>query len=68
MSLVTHVSLEFLEKISVNNFALSDTVDNTSGPSNREVIADLTLLKTLLAIYNKLLELKSEILNDKKSL
>ena len=45
--------LEFLEKFSANNFALSDTAGNTSRPLNREGIADLTLLRTLLAIYQK---------------
>ena len=40
--------LEFLEKILANNFALSDAEDNTSGP-----IADLPLLRTLLAICQK---------------
>ena len=33
--------LEFLEKFSANNFALSDAEDNTSGPLNRGGIADL---------------------------
>ena len=42
--------LEFLEKFSANNFALSDAEDNTSGPLNRGGIADLPLLKTLLTI------------------
>ena len=42
--------LEFLEKISVNNSALSDAEDNTFEPLNRGDIADLTLLKTLLAV------------------
>ena len=45
--------LEFLEKFSVNNFALSDAEDNTSGPLNRGGIADLPLLRTLLAIHQK---------------
>ena len=45
--------LEFLEKFSVNNFALSDAEDNTSGPLNRGGIADLPLLRTLLAIRQK---------------
>ena len=45
--------LEFLEKFSANNFALSDAEDNTSGPLNREGIADLPLLRTLLAICQK---------------
>ena len=45
--------LEFLEKLSKNNFALSDLEDNTSGPLNREAIADLPLLRTLLAVLQK---------------
>ena len=45
--------LEFLEKFSANNFALSDAEDNTSGPLNRGGIADLPLLRTLLAICQK---------------
>ena len=44
---------EFLEKFLANNFALSDAEDNTSGPLNREGIADLPLLTTLLAIRQK---------------
>ena len=39
--------LEFLEKFSASNFALSDAEDNTSGPLNRGGIADLPLLRTL---------------------
>ena len=42
--------LEFLEKFSANNFALSDAEDNTSKPLNRGGIADLPWLRTLLAI------------------
>ena len=42
--------LEFLGKFSANNFALSD---NTSTPLNRGGIADLPLLRTLLAIRQK---------------
>ena len=42
--------LEFLEKFSANNFALSDAEDNTSRALNRVGIADLPLLRTLLAI------------------
>ena len=42
--------LEFLEKFSANNIALSDAEDNTSGLLNREGIADLLLLRSLLAI------------------
>ena len=45
--------LEFKEKFSANNFALSDAEDNTSGPLNRGDIADLPLLRTLLAIRQK---------------
>ena len=45
--------LEFLEKFLANNFALSDGEDNTSAPLNRGGIADLTLLRTLLAICQK---------------
>ena len=45
--------LEFLEKFLANNFALSDAEDNTSSPLNRGGIADLTLLRTLLAICQK---------------
>ena len=40
-------------KFSANNFALSDAEDNTSGPLNRGGIADLPLLRTLLAIRQK---------------
>ena len=42
--------LEFKEKFSANNFALSDAED-ISGPLNRGGIADLPLLRTLLAIH-----------------
>ena len=45
--------LKFKEKFSGNNFALSDAEDNTSGPLNRGGIADLPLLRTLLAICQK---------------
>ena len=45
--------LEFLEKFLANNFALSDEKDNTSGPLNRGSIADLPLLRTILAICKK---------------
>ena len=45
--------LELLEKLLVNNFTLSDPEDNTSGLLNREGIADLPLLRTLLAIRQK---------------
>ena len=45
--------LEFLEKFSANNFALSDPEDNTSGPLDRGGIADLPLLRTLSAIHQK---------------
>ena len=42
--------LEFLQKFSANNFALSDAEDNPSGSLNRGGIADLPFLRTLLAI------------------
>ena len=45
--------LEVSEKFSANNFALSYTEDNTSGPLNRGGIADLPLFRTLLAIRQK---------------
>ena len=45
--------LEHLEKFSVNNFGLSDAGDNSSGSLNRRGIADLALLRTLLAIRQK---------------
>ena len=44
---------EFLEKFSANNFALSDAESSTSGLLNRGGIADLPLLRTLLAIHQK---------------
>ena len=47
---------EFLEKFLANNFALSDAEDNTSGLLNRGGIADLPLLRTVLAILQKSLE------------
>ena len=45
--------LEFLEKSSANNFALSDAEDSSSRPLNRGGIANLPLLRTLLAICQK---------------
>ena len=45
--------LEFLERFLTNNFALSDAEGNTSRPLNRESIADLRLLRTLLSIRQK---------------
>ena len=45
--------LEFLEKILANNFALSDTEENTSGLLNRGGIADLPLMRMLMAICQK---------------
>ena len=44
---------QFLEKFSANNFGLSDAKDNTYRPLNREGIADLPLLRALLAICQK---------------
>ena len=45
--------LEFIEKFSANNFALSDAEDNAFGLLNKGGIADLSLLRTLLAIRQK---------------
>ena len=45
--------LEVLQKLSANNFALSDGEGNTSGLLNRKDIADLPLLRTLLEIHQK---------------
>ena len=45
--------LEFLEKFSPNTFDLSDAEDNTSGPLERGGIADLSLLRSLMAICQK---------------
>ena len=45
--------LEFLEKFPASNYAFSDAEDNTSRPLNRGGIADLPLLRTLLAINQK---------------
>ena len=45
--------LEFLEKFSASTFTLSDAEDNNSGPLNRGSIADLPLLRILLAIRQK---------------
>ena len=45
--------LEFLEKFSANNFALSDAEDNTFKLLNRGGIADLPLLRIQLAIRQK---------------
>ena len=50
-------TLEFLQKFSANNFAVSDAEENTSGSLNRGGIADLPLLRTLLAIRQKSREL-----------
>ena len=45
--------LELLEKFLATSFALSDAEDNTSRLLNREGIAGLTLMRTLLAIHQK---------------
>ena len=49
-------SLKFLEKFLANNFALPDAEDNTSGLLRRGGIADLPLMRTLLAIRQRLRE------------
>ena len=38
-------------EFSANNFTLSNTKDNTSGPFSREGRVDLPLLRTLLVIW-----------------
>ena len=56
--------LDFLGKLLANNFALSDAEDNTLGPLNKGGIADLPLLRTLLAIDQKAQELSFwEVIN-----
>ena len=45
--------LEFIERFSAKNLASSDAEDNMSGSLNRGGIADLPLLRTLLAIRQK---------------
>ena len=45
--------LEFFKEFLANNFALSDEEDNTSGSLIRGVVADLPLLRALLAICQK---------------
>ena len=45
--------LELLEKFLANNSAFSDAQDSNSGLLNRGSIADLPLLRTLLAIREK---------------
>ena len=42
--------LEFMEKVSANNFSLSDAEDNTTRLLNGRGTADLPLLRTLLAL------------------
>ena len=44
---------EFKENFQQTNFALSDAEDNTFGPLNRGDIANLLLLRTLIAIRQK---------------
>ena len=48
--------LEFLEKFLADKLALSDAENNASGPLSRGGMADLPLLRTLLAIHQKLWE------------
>ena len=45
--------LEFFKRFSANNLALSDAEDNTSMLLNKEGIADLPLLRPILAICQK---------------
>ena len=48
--------LEFLENVLANNFALSHAKDITFRLLSRAGIADLALLRTLIAIFPKSLE------------
>ena len=45
-------TLQFLERFSANNFALSDAEDTTSGLLCKNIV-DLPLLRTLTAIHEK---------------
>ena len=45
--------LEFLEKFLANNFALLVAEHNAFVPLNRGSVADLPLLRTLLAVFQK---------------
>ena len=47
------IKIRVQRKISAKNFALLHAQDNTSGPLNTGGIADLPLLRTLLAIRQK---------------
>ena len=48
--------LKFLGKFIGDNFRLSDAEDNTSGSLNRGGIADLALLRTIIAFHQKFRE------------
>ena len=48
--------LKFLGKFIGDNFRLSDAEDNTSGSLNRGGIADLALLRTIIALHQKFQE------------
>ena len=56
--------LEFLKKFLADDFTFLDAEDNTSRPLNRGGIADLPLLRTLLAIRQKSLEPSFEEVMD----
>ena len=47
------MKLEFLERLSANNFALLDAEGNTSVQLKKGGITDLPLLRTLLEIRQK---------------
>ena len=51
----------FLRKFSANKFGLSDAEDNNSGPLHRKGIADLCLLRRILAIHQKSLGLSDRL-------
>ena len=48
------MNIRVLRNVLANNFPLSDAQDNTSGPLNRGSIADLPLLRVLLAVRQKI--------------
>ena len=51
LSATARVAPDLLKTLAILLNILSDVYDNTSGPLNREGIADLPLLRTLLTIW-----------------
>ena len=56
--------LEYLGKFLANSFALSDAENNNSGSMNRGGKADLSLLRTLLAVHQNSREPSSSEVMD----